>query len=269
LKTAYSINIVSIFPEFFEGPLGVSLLGKARERGLISIEIHNPKDFVERGERVDDYPFGGGPGMVLRAEPVIAAVESISPDRRGKVVAMSASGRLFSQKDAEDLACGGGLTIICGRYEGVDQRAFEILGAVEYSIGDFVLAGGEAAALVVLESTTRLLPGVMGNIESAASESHADGLLEYPQFTRPRVVRGLEVPEVLLSGNHSAVADWRRRQSLLKTAAHRMDLLLDAVRRGLIGEDELQWLKSQGIEVAYDTFQSAITDKSRNSNGEG
>lgn len=253
MSAPFAVNIVSIFPEFFEGPLGVSLVGRAVENGTVSVEIYNPKDFVEAGARVDDYPFGGGPGMVLRAEPVVGAVEAIPAERRRRVLAMSASGIPFRQRDAAELAGAGGMTIICGRYEGVDQRAFEVSGAVEFSVGDCVLAGGEAAALVVLESTIRLLPGIMGNVESGREESHVTGLLEYPQYTRPRVVRGLEVPEVLLSGDHAAVAEWRRRRSLLKTATYRMDLLTEAVRAGLVGEEELAWLEGQGFEPSGDT----------------
>lgn len=254
MSNPFVINIVSIFPEFFESPLRVSLIGRAEEAERISIEIYNPKHFVETGERVDDYPFGGGPGMVIRAEPVVRAVESIPETRRSKVLAMSAAGRPFRQRDAEELAQGKGMTIICGRYEGVDQRALEVVGAFEYSVADCVLAGGEAAALVVVESTVRLLPGVMGNVESAADESHVAGLLEYPQYTRPRVVRGLEVPDVLLSGDHAAVAEWRRRQSLLRTASNRMDLLAASIEAGRVGEDELVWLRSQGFEVPYESL---------------
>ncbi len=242
MSETFFVNIVSIFPEFFDGPIGVSLPGRALESGRLSMKVYDPRDFLAPGERVDDYPFGGGPGMVMKAEPVIAAVESISPERRGAVLVMSASGERFTQRRAEELAQGAGITLVCGRYEGIDQRAIEHLRALEVSVADCVLAGGEAAALVVLESVVRLLPGVMGNVESAREESYVMGLLEYPQYTRPRVVRGLEVPEVLLSGDHAAVARWRRGQAIVRTAARRPDLIAQAVKSGLVSEEELEEL---------------------------
>ncbi len=250
MDPSFVINIVSIFPEYFESPLGVSLIGKALESKKIAVAFYDPKDFLGEGERIDDYPFGGGPGMVMRAEPVIRAVESIPESKRGRIIAMSASGRRFTQRDAEELSSGTGVTIICGRYEGIDQRALDATGAVEYSVADCVLAGGEAGALVVIESTARLLPGFMGNLESPLQESHSSGLLEFPHYTRPRVVRGMPVPEVLLSGDHGAVARWRREQSLLKTANNRKDLLARAIREGRISKEEIEWLETQGVEVS-------------------
>ncbi|MER3396363.1 MAG: tRNA (guanosine(37)-N1)-methyltransferase TrmD [Acidimicrobiia bacterium] len=263
LNPRFTLNIVSIFPQYFDGPLDVSLVGRARERGVVHVSILNPKDFVEAGQRVDDYPYGGGAGMVVRAEPVIRAVESIPSSRRGRILAMSAAGRPFRQSEAEELSRSSAVTIICGRYEGIDQRAFELLGAEEFSVVDCVLAGGEAAALVVAEATIRLIPGVMGNLESAEDESHVTGVLEYPHYTRPRVIRGLEVPPVLVSGDHDAVARWRREQSLLKTARYRMDLLSKAIKAGLVSPDEAKWLEEQGIRLAGPARLSEAHGKER------
>lgn len=218
------IDVFTIFPEYLEGPLLTSLLGRARERGLVDVRIHDPRDQATDAHRsVDDTPFGGGAGMVMTPEPLFAAVEAVHPPR--PLLLLSAAGRKFEQKMAARLASRGGFSLLCGRYEGVDQRVADHLCDDEISVGDYVLSGGEAAALVVIEAVTRLVPGVMGSEESSAEESFGDGLLEHPQYTRPAEFRGWGVPEVLRSGDHALVARWRRAQALRRTLERRPDLL--------------------------------------------
>jgi tRNA (guanine37-N1)-methyltransferase len=218
------IDVFSIFPRYFDGPLSGSLLGKARERGVIDVRIHDPRDWTTDPHRmVDDAPFGGGAGMVMMPAPLFAAVEAVSPPR--PLYLLSAAGRRFDQALAAQLAGGSGFALLCGRYEGVDQRVADHLCDGELSVGDYVLAGGEAAALVVVEAVARLVPEVMGNESSAGEESFTGGLLEYPQYTRPAEFRGLPVPEVLRSGDHGRVARWRRAQALRRTRERRPDLL--------------------------------------------
>ena len=218
------IDVFTIFPEYLEPPLRVSLLGRARETGVLAVQLHDPRAFTtDRHHSVDDEPFGGGAGMVMTPEPLFAAVEATGPAR--PLLLLSASGRRFDQAWARELAAGGGFSLICGRYEGVDQRVADHLCDGELSIGDFVVAGGEGAALVVIEAVTRLLPGVMGNEASAAEESFTDGRLEYPQYTRPAEFRGWAVPEVLRSGDHARIGRWRAAQALRRTLARRPDLL--------------------------------------------
>ena len=218
------IDVFTIFPEYLAGPLAASLLGKARDRGLLDLRVHDLRDWTDdRHRSVDDTPFGGGAGMVLTPGPVFAAVEAVEPPR--PLLLCSAAGRRFDQAMARELAAGAGFSLLCGRYEGVDQRVADHCCDGEVSVGDFVLAGGEAAALVVIEAAARLVPGVMGNDESATQESFADGLLEYPQYTRPADFRGWAVPEVLRSGDHVRVARWRRAEALRRTRERRPDLL--------------------------------------------
>jgi tRNA (guanine37-N1)-methyltransferase len=218
------VDVFSIFPEYLDGPLGVSLLGRARERGLLEVRVHDPRDWTtDRHRSVDDTPFGGGAGMVMAPGPLFAAVEATSPAR--PLLLLSPGGRRFDQRVARELAAGGGFSLLCGRYEGVDQRVADHLCDGELSVGDFVLAGGEAAALVVVEAVARLIPGVMGNDRSAADESFTDGLLEYPQYTRPAEYRGHVVPEVLRSGDHARIARWRRARALRRTLDRRPELL--------------------------------------------
>jgi tRNA (guanine37-N1)-methyltransferase len=227
------IDVFTIFPEYLDPPLRVSLLGRARTTGVLDVRLHDPRAYTtDRHHSVDDKPFGGGAGMVMTPEPLFAAVESVQPSR--PLLLLSASGRRFDQQRARELAAGDGFSLICGRYEGVDQRVADHLCDGELSVGDFVLAGGEGAALVVIEAVTRLLPGVMGNEASAVEESFADGRLEYPQYTRPLDFRGWEVPEVLRSGDHARVARWRAAQALRRTLARRPDL----VGRPLAASDE-------------------------------
>jgi tRNA (guanine37-N1)-methyltransferase len=218
------IDVFSIFPEYLEGPLRVSLVGRARASGLVDVRVHDPRAWTTDPHRsVDDRPFGGGAGMVMRPEPLFAAVDAVDPPR--PLFLLAAGGRRFDQAVARELAAGTGFSLLCGRYEGVDQRVADLLCDDELSVGDYVLAGGEAAALVVIEAVTRLTPGVMGNESSAADESYVAKRLEYPQYTRPAEFRGAAVPEVLRSGDHDQVARWRRAASLRRTIAHRPDLL--------------------------------------------
>ncbi len=218
------IDIITIFREYLEPALGVSLLGRARELGLLEVRFHDPRDHTaDRHRSVDDTPFGGGAGMVMSPEPLFATVEA--GDVARPLLLLSASGRPFDQATARELATGPGFSLICGRYEGVDQRVADHLCDGEVSVGDFVLAGGEAAALVVIEAVSRLVPGVLGNDESLAQESFTEGLLEYPQYTRPAAFRGWEVPEILRSGDHGRVERWRRAMALHRTRARRPDLI--------------------------------------------
>lgn len=220
------IDVFTIFPEYLEAPLQVSLLGRARGTGVLDVRLHDPRAFaVDRHHSVDDQPFGGGAGMVMTPEPLFAAVEAERPPR--PLFLLSASGRRFDQGVARELAAGGGFSMICGRYEGVDQRVADHLCDGELSVGDFVLAGGEGAALVVIEAVARLLPGVMGNEESATEESFTGGRLEYPHYTRPAEFRGWVVPDVLRSGDHARIARWRAAQALARTRARRPDLVAE------------------------------------------
>ncbi|GGH39539.1 tRNA (guanosine(37)-N1)-methyltransferase TrmD [Microbacterium album] len=224
------IDIVTIFPTFFD-VLGVSLLGRAREKGLLDVRVHDLRDWThDRHRTVDDTPYGGGAGMVMKPEPWGEALDEILGEDAVLVVP-TPSGEVFRQPLARELAQEKQLVFACGRYEGIDQRVIDhyaARGRVRLvSIGDYVLNGGEVAAMAMIEAITRLLPGFMGNPESLLEESHEDGLLEYPIYTKPAVWRGLEVPPVLLSGNHAAVAAWRREQSIERTRERRPDLLPD------------------------------------------
>jgi tRNA (guanine37-N1)-methyltransferase len=229
-------HVLTIFPEFFEGPFAHGVVKRARDAGLVEIRIHNLRDWTsDRHKTVDDRPFGGGEGMVLKPEPVFQAVESIWPERRPdqKVVLLSAQGRLFDQGVANGLSRESGLLLICGRYEGVDERVAAHLADDEISIGNYVLSGGELAAAVVIDATARMLPGVLGNESSAAFESfqeagHGEGLLDCPHWTRPADFRGWKAPEVLLSGNHQEIRRFRKDAALEKTARLRPDLLAGA-----------------------------------------
>ncbi len=220
-------DILTIFPDFFRSPLEGGILRRGIEAGLISVNPVNLRDFTsDRHRTVDDRPFGGGEGMVMKPEPILKALDSlqISP-LDAKVILMSPRGRVFNQSIAAELSVERRLVIICGRYEGVDQRISDHCVDMELSIGDYVLSGGEAAALVVMEAVGRLIPGVLGCEDSARNDSFSNGILEYPQYTRPRRFRGWEVPPVLLSGDHAAIARWRRREALKATLRRRPDLL--------------------------------------------
>ncbi len=224
-------HVLTIFPEFFRGPFEHGVIKRACDTGAIEIRIHNLRDWTsDRHKTVDDRPFGGGEGMLLKPEPLFLAVESIS-GRSGKTVLLSAQGRLFDQKAANEYSRLADLLLICGRYEGVDERVAEHLADDELSIGNYVLSGGELAAAVVIDAVARLLPGVLGNESSAVFESfqdggHAGAALDCPQYTRPADFRGWKVPEVLLSGNHEEIRRWRQRAAYEKTARLRPDLLV-------------------------------------------
>ena len=220
------IDILTLFPNMFSGPFDESIIKRAIDRQLVSIVIHNLRDYTsDRHRIVDDSPYGGGPGMVLKPEPLFAAVEAIRGEAQIPVILLTPQGRLFDQRAAEELATYDQMILICGHYEGVDERVREHLVSDEISIGDYVLSGGELAAMVVVDAVVRQLPGALGSEASAGEDSHASGLLEYPQYTRPQDFRGWGVPEVLLSGNHAKIARWRREQSLLRTLRRRPDLL--------------------------------------------
>lgn len=209
----------------FQGPFEESIVKRAVDRGLLDIRVHNLRDYAEgRHQVVDGYPYGGGVGMVLKPDPVYAAVDSVRSEG-ARVVLLSAQGRLLTQAAAGELSRLAHLVLVCGHYEGVDERVAQGLADDEISIGDYVLTGGEIPAMVVCDAVVRLIPGVLGAAESARDESFADGLLEYPHYTRPPDFRGAAVPEVLLSGNHAKVAEWRRAQSLLRTLRRRPELL--------------------------------------------
>ena len=228
------IDVFTIFPDMVTGFAGHSLLGKAQAAGTIDLRVHDLRAHATGVHRpVDDAPFGGGAGMVLMAEPVFAAVEAIEPPR--PLLYLSPAGRRFDQAIAREMAAGEGFSLLCGRYEGVDERVREHLVDDELSIGDYVLGGGEVAAMVVLEAVTRLVPGVMGNEASGHDESFSDGLLEYPHYTRPADFRGWPVPEVLRSGDHARIDRWRRAQALARTIERRPDLV--EARGGLTDAD--------------------------------
>ena len=215
-------DIFTLFPEMFRGPLDESILARAREHGLLEIALHNPRDVTtDRHHIVDDYPYGGGAGMVMKPEPLFTAVEALAPT--GPILLLSPQGRVFTQEIARALAPEPRITLICGHYEGVDERVREHLVTDEISLGDFVLTGGELAAMVVVDAVARLLPDVLA-AGSTEEESHTAGLLEYPQYTRPAEFRGWRVPAMLLSGNHAAIARWRRKESLRRTRERRPDL---------------------------------------------
>lgn len=223
-------DVFTIFPSMFTGFLGESILKRAQQAGLIEIALHNIRDWAtDKHRTVDDTPYGGGPGMVMMAPPIVQAVESVLGDALATtpILLLSPSGEVFTQAIAHELAHYPRLALICGRYEGIDDRVRIILRARELSIGDYVLTGGELAAAVVIDVVSRLVPGVI-DPESLAEESHSSGLLEYPQYTRPPVFRGLAVPEILLSGNHAKIAEWRRMMALCRTKARRPDLLARA-----------------------------------------
>jgi tRNA (guanine37-N1)-methyltransferase len=222
------IDILCLFPEMFISPFDCSIIKRARERGLVEVVVHNIRDYThDKHDTVDDYAYGGGPGMVLKPEPIFEAMESIKKqvDYSGlPIILLTPQGRLFTEQVARELALHQNMMLVCGHYEGVDERVREHLITDEISIGDYVLSGGELAAMVVVDAVVRLIPGVLGSPLSFHSDSHSNGLLEYPQYTRPEVYQGWSVPAVLLSGNHGEIARWRRQQAILRTLKRRPDL---------------------------------------------
>ncbi len=270
-------DIFTLFPAMFDGPFGDSIIARARSAEIIQVQMHNIRDFAEGKHQVtDDYPFGGGGGMIMKPDPIFRAVEAVlemAPRRADSeqadagldevgatlhdrpiapaiapppcpVVLLSPQGRPFDQRLASELAGHARLALICGRYEGVDERVRLHLATDEISIGDYVLSGGELAAMVIVDAVTRLLPGALGFDAAPAQDSHATGLLEYPHYTRPPSFRGFHVPEILLSGHHARVAEWRRHESLRRTLAHRPDLLARAV----LGKKDIAFLRTLGWE---------------------
>jgi len=238
------IDALTLFPEALTQYADTSVLGRASEKGIWELRVHDIRSATSAPHRtVDDTPFGGGAGMVMQAEPIIATVEA-DPTMPRPVIAMTPSGRPFTHAIAKGLSQLDGFTLLCGRYEGFDQRALDTVVDDEISLGDFVLAGGELAALCVIEAVVRLRPGALGNDASVEEESFGDGLLEYPQYTKPAVVRGLEVPEILRSGDHARIARWRHAQALRKTIDRRSDLI---ERRGGLSPQDLAILKEFGL----------------------
>jgi len=230
------IDILTLFPQMFQSPFGSGIFKRAIDQKLVSINTHNIRDYThDKHHTVDDYAYGGGPGMILKPEPIFEAVESIKLEIKPGVndhesgelpiILLTPQGRLFTQKIAYELSRYRHMILICGRYEGVDERVRQHLTTDEISIGDYVLSGGELAAIVVIDAVVRLLPGVLGSPASLLYDSHSAGLLQFPQYTRPAVYRGWSVPEVLLSGNHAQIAKWRREQSILRTLERRPELL--------------------------------------------
>lgn len=234
------IDILSLFPEMFGGTLSSSIIGKAIEKNILDVSLTNFRNFTtDRQNHVDDYPYGGGAGMLLQAQPIYDALADVSEKRGslGRVILLDPAGRKFDQKAAEELAKEPQLTFICGHYEGYDERIKQLV-TDEFSIGDFVLTGGELGAMVMIDATVRLLPEVLGNSASAPGDSFSSGLLEYPQYTRPADFRGLKVPDVLLSGNHQKIAEWRQKEALYKTYQRRHDLLEERQ----LSEKEKHWI---------------------------
>jgi len=217
------IDILTLFPEFFDGPLKTSIINRAQTKQLVQIKLHNIRDFTHnKHHTVDDTPYGGGPGMVIKPEPVFEAVESLEP---GLVILLTPQGKIFNQEVAKNLSREAHLIFICGHYEGVDERIVSELVDLEISIGDYILTGGELACLVVIDTIVRLIPGVLGNLESLKSDSFANHILAHPQYTRPQKFREWSVPEVLLSGNHEKIRLWRKEKAIEKTLSKRPDLL--------------------------------------------
>jgi tRNA (guanine37-N1)-methyltransferase len=234
------VRVLTVFPDLIEKSLSEGMVRIARGRGLLDLRAVNPRDFTEDVHRtVDDTPYGGGAGMVMMAEPILRAWRSLGAEERGRAYVMSAKGRLFDQGLAEALSRASAFTLVCGRYKGVDERVLPLLDAEEISLGDFVLPGGELAAAAVVESVARLLPGVLGDADSGQEDSHAGGLLGYPDYTRPEEIEGHRVPEVLLSGHHARIARWRRERRLETTWRRRPELL----DRGALSEDDRRFVE--------------------------
>ena len=245
------IHILTLFPDLFPAPLHTSMIGRALEGGLVSVSIDDIRQFTSDPHRTaDDYQYGGGPGMVMKPEPIFAGVESaqksLAPAAGDEVpvILLSPQGRVFSQSVAEELASKAGMVLICGHYGGVDERVREHLATDEISIGDYILTGGELAAMVLVDAVVRLVPGVVGSEDSVSEDSLTTGLLQHPLYTRPQNYRDAEVPPVLLSGNHGEISRWRRRQSLLRTLQNRPDLLETAD----LATEDLEYLRSVGYQ---------------------
>ena len=255
-----NFTIVTLFPAMFESPLNHSILKKAQEKGLISIVLVDPRDYTTDRHRItDDYPYGGGQGMVMKPEPLVAAIEDVKTKMpRAKVILLSPQGRVFNQASAAELANEEELVLICGRYEGVDERVKDFIDD-EISIGDYTISGGEPAATVVIDAVSRLIPGVLGNAKSAGDESFSNGLLEYPQYTRPEEFRGAKVPEALLSGDHERIRQWRRQMSVQQTQKRRPDL----IGRVDLSPEEKELICNQRAPVYVALLHYPVYDKNR------
>ncbi|HHW08002.1 MAG TPA: tRNA (guanosine(37)-N1)-methyltransferase TrmD [Clostridia bacterium] len=243
------IDVLTIFPEMFHSPLNTSILKRAIEKGILEVGLVNFRDYAtDKHRRVDDYPFGGGSGMVMKPEPIFRAWSEVKKGVKAGVnsrtILLSPQGKLFNQELAWELSKEEHLILVCGHYEGIDERVRILLAPEEISIGDYILTGGELGALVIIDAVCRLLPGVLGDEQSAREETFAGGLLEYPQYTRPREFLGLEVPEVLLSGHHAQINQWRRMQSLIRTKQRRPDLL----EKASLSQEEREFLASLDMD---------------------
>jgi tRNA (guanine37-N1)-methyltransferase len=244
------IDVLTLFPGAFSGPLQESILGRALASGLATVQLHDIRDYAhDKHQVVDDYAYGGGPGMVMKPDPVAEAIETVRAmsEPPGRVVLLTPQGRLLDQRVVGELASEARLLVVCGHYEGIDERVREHFIDDEISIGDYVLTGGEYAAIVLIDAVVRQLPGTLGAAESLLEESHSDGLLEYPQYTRPPDFRGWRVPDILLSGNHGEIARWRRMQRIIRTAQRRPDLL----EKANLTEDERR-LAAEARDAASD-----------------
>ncbi len=245
------IHILTLFPSMFQSPFSESIISRAIDKGLVEVQIHDIRSYThDRHHTADDYPYGGGPGMVMKPDPIFEALEAIKKsiplkqpginDASLPIILLSPQGRTFNQAIAEDLAKENEMVLICGHYEGIDERVREHLATDEISVGDYVLTGGELAAMVVVDAVARLIPGVLGSDESTTDDTFSSGLLQHPQYTRPPNIKGWAVPEVLLSGNHAQIARWRRQQAILRTLKHRPDLL----KKTQLTEENWDFLKS-------------------------
>jgi len=236
------IDIFCLFPEMLTSPFEQSIIKRATERGIVEIAAHNIRDYThDKHHTADDYSYGGGPGMVLKPEPIFEAVEAVKQQFNGSelpIILLTPTGSLFNQQIAQELALLPHLMLICGHYEGIDERVHKYLATDEISIGDYVLSSGEVAAIAVVDAIVRLIPGALGSGISSSTDSHVDGLLEYPQYTRPQVYRGWEIPSVLFSGNHQEIACWRRREAILRTAKRRPELL----EKANLSREEKEWI---------------------------
>jgi tRNA (guanine37-N1)-methyltransferase len=241
------IDLITVFPDMIAHTVEFGVIGRAKEKGLLEIVTHNLRDFTkDRHRSVDDYCYGGGPGMLMKPEPLFEAVESIQYECSSrKVILLSPQGKIFNQEMARQLSLTDHLIMICGRYKGVDERVCEYLVTDEISIGDYVLSGGEIPALVLVDAVSRLLPGALGNYESAQDDSFSDGILDCPHYTRPADYRGMSVPEVLLSGDPQKISKWQRQQALMRTLQKRPDLL----KLDVLSEEDLEFLKMLGFRL--------------------
>ena len=230
------IDILTLFPEMFDGVLSASMLGRAQTNGLIDIRVHNIRDYTDNKHRkADDYPFGGGAGLVMMAQPIFDCMDAVLEGGKARRILMTPRGRTLNQKIAKELSSEERIVLLCGHYEGVDERVMEIIDD-EISVGDYVLTGGELPAMVLVDCVSRLIPGVLGSDESAADESFSEDFLEYPQYTRPASFRGMDVPEILLTGHHAKIQAWRKEQARLKTALNRPELLKEDPENGEVIE---------------------------------